>query len=221
MVSSAAGQSYDDATQIGQYEGAKAAQTSINDSYYHSANGLYYKVPSGVEYVTSENGDLQGYRTNSGVFVGVSSLTGINQTAYNNLGVDAGKVGVVAGNVGVAAGHIGVSAGHVGVTAGHVGVAAGNIGVAEGQQAAQTSMDYTYYHANNGLYYKVPVGASCLTDAQGAFIGYKTKSGQSVDVSSITGISQTQYNNIGFQEGQQAAKTSINDTYVHYNNRYY
>jgi hypothetical protein len=42
------GNSYTDVTNEGQVEGAQAAQTSMNMTYYQAANNLYYQIPAGA-----------------------------------------------------------------------------------------------------------------------------------------------------------------------------
>jgi len=166
---------------IGVQEGQKAAQTSINMTYYHSRNGMYYHVPVGVEYLTNATGNFIGYRENNGTVVSVNDMDSLDQTQFNTIGF----TGSVVGNE------------------------ASNIGVVEGQQAAQTSQSYTYYHAEDGLYYKVPEGADFLVNGSGHFQGYTTSSGSFTSVGSLTGMTQNEYNNIGVTQGQQARTTSV------------
>lgn len=143
--------------------------------------------------MTNATGDFIGYRNNSGSVVSVNSITGLDQNQFTAIGYN----GITVGNQ------------------------AANIGIVEGQQAAQTSINDTYYHAENGLYYRVPTGVDYLVNGAGHFQGYQTSSGQFVNVDTLSGLTQDQYNNIGVTQGQQAATTSQTDTHVLYNNHYY
>lgn len=49
----------------------------------------------------------------------------------------------------------------------------GIVGVKEGQQAAQTSMDDTYYHFND-MYYKIPENSIIMRNAANQFTGYES-----------------------------------------------
>ena len=63
----------------------------MNETYYHDVtNGMYYKVPKGVIYLTNAAGAFTGYQTASGQTVSVTGLTGLTQAQYNHIGMVEG-----------------------------------------------------------------------------------------------------------------------------------
>ena len=94
----------DQYNQIGVVEGQQAAKTSMDMTYYHDvSNNMYYEVPVGVTYLTDSFGQFSGYRTVSGQVVSVDSLTGIDATQYNSLGL---KEGLAAAKTSMVATHV-------------------------------------------------------------------------------------------------------------------
>jgi hypothetical protein len=81
------------------------------------------------------------------------------------------------------------------------GMSESHIGYTEGHQAAVTSMDETYYRANNGMYYEEPKGVTNIVNMRGNFVGYQNSMGEVVSVTGLNSLTQAQYNQLGMNAG--------------------
>jgi hypothetical protein len=50
-----------DATHIGQQEGQMAKHLSMNETYYHASNNMFYAIPTGSITVVNSAGEFVGY----------------------------------------------------------------------------------------------------------------------------------------------------------------
>lgn len=71
-------------------------------------------------------------------------------------------------------------------------------------------MDATYLHYGD-QYYMIPSGAIVQYNTQNQLTGYQTSTGETVPFTNMTGLTHDQYmaTQIGKVEGVQAAKTSM------------
>jgi len=78
-------------------------------------------------------------------------------------------------------------------------------------------MNDTYVHYG-GHIYQIPAGSIEQYNSQNEFSGYMLSNGETITAQQMTAMHQ---GDEGVQEGQQAAQTSMNMTYYHYNNMFY
>jgi len=166
--------SYDDATHIGQYEGAKAAQVSTSQNHIGVVAGQVGVSAGHIGQVAGNIGVKEGqaaattsiddtylhygnsyYRIPVGAIVqyGTNNILTGYQTSTGEL-VTVSNMTALTQSQEMAT-HIGQ---YEGAKAAQISTSINNIGVKEGAAAATTSMDDTYVHYG-GHIYKIPAGA--------------------------------------------------------------
>lgn len=200
------------------------AETVSEDETYYHYNNMYFKIPANAIITYGASGDFMGYSL-AGQQVMMSQMTGLDQASFTALhigkyeGVQAAMTSMKKNGVGIAAGKI----------AANVGIKKAVVGIKNGKAAEVTSEKDTYVKYGDHVY-QVPQGAVEQYDVNNNFTGYTMANGDSISATEMQSAAQQtggyydetmtsvgmNAGQAGVIAGQEAAKVSMEDTYVHY-----
>tara|TARA_B110001450_G_C17638696_1_gene488386 strand:- start:541 stop:1710 length:1170 start_codon:yes stop_codon:yes gene_type:complete len=210
-------------TTVGKTAGKMAETVSEDETYYHY-NNMYFKIPANAVITYGASGAFMGYSL-AGQQVMMSQMTGLDQASFTALhigkyeGVQAAMTSMKKNGVGIAAGKI----------AANVGIKKAVVGIKSGKAAEVTSEKDTYVKYGDHVY-QVPQGAVEQYDVNNNFTGYTMANGDSISATEMQSAAQQtggyydetmtsvgmNAGQAGVIAGQEAAKVSMEDTYVHY-----